>query len=84
MSMKKTALLSAMNEGSDSRREKAARYRAQAATYRNEANIPGSGLSKTDKLAFAAQWERLADELDAGKIAADLQWKAQTAFRSRK
>ena len=64
-----------MDYGSDERREKAARYRAQAARYRFEASGLRSGLSKSDKLAFAEQWESLADELDRGKISADPHWE---------
>jgi hypothetical protein len=64
-----------MDHSSDERRAKAARYRAQAARYRFEANALRSGLSKSDKLAFAEQWESLADDLDGGKVSADPPWE---------
>jgi hypothetical protein len=72
----KRSLLDRMDNGSDERRAKAARYRAQAARYRFEADALRSGLSKSDKLAFAEQWESLADELDGGKGKTDPRWES--------
>lgn len=53
------------NEARDKRAQKASRYRAQAAQYRFEASILRHGPSRDDRIAFAEQWEGLADELDA-------------------
>jgi len=50
--------------------DKATRYRAQAEQYRREAHLMDQGLLRSDKLAFADQWERLADAID-GRTKAD-------------
>ena len=51
--------------------DKATRYRAQAAQCRDEARLLDQGVLRSDKLAFAGQWERLADALD-GRTEVDL------------
>ena len=52
-------------------KNKVARYRAQAAQYRYEAEFMAPGSAQYDKLAFAEQWKDLADSLK-GRTKLDL------------